>query len=122
MARFQPQSQSQPAALKRPTVAICGNPNCGKTTLFNAITGLRQRVGNYPGVTVDRVSGTFLSPVDPSTQFELVDIPGSYSLAAFSPDEYIATQALFGTIANEPTPDLIVCVIDATSPSEWAVS
>jgi len=115
MASTHPQSKAAQRANLSPTVAICGNPNCGKTTLFNAITGLRQRVGNYPGVTVDRVSGTFASPVDPTQSIEIVDIPGSYSLAAFSPDEYIATQALFGTIAGEPTPDAIVCVIDATN-------
>lgn len=108
---------AQPARSTKPrviTVAICGNPNCGKTTIFNAITGLRQRVGNYPGVTVERVSGEFrLDNYDDHT-FNLVDIPGSYSLAAFSPDEYIAAQALFGSIKGEPTPDVIVCVIDST--------
>ena len=109
---------SRPAHIKaagRITVAICGNPNCGKTTIFNAITGLRQKVGNYPGVTVEKVTGTFQSSAAPSTIFELVDIPGSYSLAAFSPDEYIATQALFGSLEGEPPPDLVVCVIDATN-------
>lgn len=102
-------------AAGRLTVAICGNPNCGKTTIFNAITGLRQKVGNYPGVTVDKVTGTFQSKAAPNTVFELVDIPGSYSLAAFSPDEYIATQALFGSLEGEPPPDLVICVIDATN-------
>ena len=102
-------------AAGRVTVAICGNPNCGKTTIFNAITGLRQKVGNYPGVTVEKVIGSFHSSAAPDTSFELVDIPGSYSLAAFSPDEYIATQALFGSLEGEPPPDLVICVIDATN-------
>jgi ferrous iron transport protein B len=97
------------------TVAICGNPNCGKTTIFNAITGLRQKVGNYPGVTVDKVSGQFRVPSDPTTEFTITDIPGSYSLAAFSPDEAIAARALTGSLEGEPTPDVIVCVIDATN-------
>lgn len=95
------------------TVAICGNPNCGKTTLFNALTGLRQKVGNYPGVTVEKTSGTFRS-ANSSRKYLLVDTPGSYSLAAFSPDEYIAAQALCGSIEGEKSPDLIICVIDAT--------
>ncbi|MCB2231316.1 ferrous iron transport protein B [bacterium] len=106
-----------PASIKSTgtaTVAICGNPNCGKTTIFNAITGLRQRVGNYPGVTVEKVSGEFRTDSNSKQQFLLIDIPGSYSLAAFSPDEYIAARALFGSIDGEPTPDLVVCVIDAT--------
>ncbi|MBD3404474.1 ferrous iron transport protein B, partial [candidate division GN15 bacterium] len=99
---------------ERVTVAICGNPNCGKTTIFNAVTGLRQHVGNYPGVTVEKVSGDFRVSGNGSKLFNLVDIPGSYSLSAFSPDEYIAARALFGSIDGEPTPDVIICVIDAT--------
>ncbi|MEW6050084.1 MAG: ferrous iron transport protein B [Candidatus Zixiibacteriota bacterium] len=97
------------------TVAVCGNPNCGKTTIFNAITGLRQRVANYPGVTVEKTSGTFRVPSSPDREFTLIDIPGTYSLAAFSPDEYIAAQALFGGIDGERAPDIIVCVVDATN-------
>ncbi len=96
-------------------MAICGNPNCGKTTIFNAITGLRQKVGNYPGVTVDKTIGTFRIETHPDAKYKLVDIPGSYSLAAFSPDEYIATQALSGCLKNESRPDVIISVIDATN-------
>ncbi len=96
-------------------VAICGNPNCGKTTVFNAITGLRQKVGNYSGVTVEKVTGQFQLESHPDKNFNLIDIPGTYSLAAFSPDEYIAAQALFGSIADEAAPDIIICVIDATN-------
>ncbi len=95
-------------------IAICGNPNCGKTTLFNAITGLNQQVGNYPGVTVEKVSGRFgLSPDSPD-KFTLLDIPGSYSLSAFTPDEYIAASVLFGEVKGEPRPDAVICVLDAT--------
>jgi len=97
------------------TIAICGNPNCGKTTLFNALTGLSQKVGNYPGVTVEKTTGSFEVENRPDLRFHLVDIPGSYSLSAFSPDEYIATQVLCGEIAGAPRPDLILCVIDATN-------
>lgn len=97
------------------TVAICGNPNSGKTTLFNALTGLNQKVANYPGVTVERVSGSLKTDTSDTSRYLLVDIPGAYSLSAFSPDEYIAAQALFGTISGEPVPDAIICVVDATN-------
>ncbi|MEW5795852.1 MAG: ferrous iron transport protein B [Candidatus Zixiibacteriota bacterium] len=97
------------------TVAICGNPNCGKTTLFNALTGLSQRVGNYPGVTVERTIGAFEVPGQIVRRFNLVDTPGSYSLSAFSPDEYIATRVLSGDIEGDARPDIILCVIDATN-------
>ncbi|MBI5266776.1 MAG: ferrous iron transport protein B [candidate division Zixibacteria bacterium] len=100
---------------KTVTVAICGNPNCGKTTIFNAITGLRQRVANYPGVTVEKTIGTFAVAEFDQYQFNLLDIPGTYSLAANSPDEYIAARALFGRIEGESRPDVVVCVIDATN-------
>lgn len=102
-------------AAKSATIAICGNPNCGKTTIFNAITGLSQHVGNYSGVTVEKVVGNFTSPQDPSQKFDIVDIPGTYSLSAFTPDEYIAASALFGDIEGEKEPDAIITVIDATN-------
>lgn len=95
-------------------IAVCGNPNCGKTTIFNAITGLNQQVGNYAGVTVEKVSGRFDSPLSPSERFTLIDIPGSYSLSAYTPDEYIAASALFGELQGESRPDAIICVMDAT--------
>ncbi|MCP4684746.1 MAG: ferrous iron transport protein B [bacterium] len=108
-------SAEHQSAARQTTVAICGNPNCGKTTIFNALTGLRQKVGNYPGVTVEKTTGTFSVPDQPGQKYTLVDIPGSYSLAAFSPDEYIAVQALCGKLDGDTCPDLIVCVIDATN-------
>jgi len=96
-------------------VAICGNPNCGKTTIFNGITGLTQHVANYPGVTVEKVSGKFSGGKDNKQVFTLVDIPGTYSLSAFSPDEDIAVSALIGRMKEMTVPDVIICVIDATN-------
>jgi ferrous iron transport protein B len=95
-------------------IAICGNPNCGKTTIFNAITGLNQQVGNYPGVTVEKVSGRFSVSSVPDRHFTLIDVPGSYSLSAFTPDEHIAATVLFGELKGEPSPDAVICVVDAT--------
>jgi ferrous iron transport protein B len=106
---------SRDIAARELTVAICGNPNCGKTTVFNALTGLRQKVGNYPGVTVEKTTGMFTVSGRETIRFNLVDTPGSYSLSAFSPDEYIATRVLCGDIEGEVRPDLILCVIDATN-------
>src|SRR5512141_2013656 len=82
-------------------VAICGNPNCGKTTIFNAITGLRQHVSNYPGVTVEKTTGQFEVKSDPSVTYNLIDVPGAYSLSAYSPDEYVAVQALLASLDGE---------------------
>lgn len=107
-------SQTQTSA-RQISVAICGNPNCGKTTVFNVITGLRQKVGNYPGVTVEKIFGRFRLPSHPATEFILYDIPGCYSLSAFSPDEYIAAQALFGRSDGSARPDVIICLIDGTN-------
>ena len=96
-------------------IAICGNPNCGKTTIFNGITGLTQHVANYPGVTVEKVTGKFTGGKDNNQVFTLVDIPGTYSLSAFSPDEDIAVSALIGRMKEMTIPDVIICVIDATN-------
>src|SRR5690242_1232972 len=76
------------------SVAIVGNPNCGKTTLFNALTGLRQKVGNYPGVTVEKKEGRTALPGGGSAQ--LLDLPGLYSITPHSPDEVIAREVLMG--------------------------
>ena len=94
-------------------VALVGNPNTGKSTLFNALTGLRQRVGNYPGVTVARKSGT--CDLGDGQKVELVDLPGLYSLAAASPDEQVVIDALSGNIAGDRRPDAVVLVADATN-------
>jgi len=103
------------SAVSSGVVAICGNPNSGKTTVFNAITGLNQKVGNYPGVTVEKVSGTYRAPDDESRRLTLVDVPGAYSLSAFSPDEYIAASTLFGDAQCDCGPDALICVVDATN-------
>lgn len=93
-------------------VVTLGNPNTGKSTLFNRLTGLRQNVGNYPGVTVEQVSG--LTEVG-GRQVRLVDVPGTYSLAAMSPDEMIAVDVLRGGIADLPPPAAALIVVDATN-------
>jgi ferrous iron transport protein B len=94
------------------TIALIGNPNAGKTTLFNALTGENQRVGNYSGVTVEVRSGTFFTPH--GRKLRVLDLPGCYSLRADSPDERVAVDALTGKLAGEPSPDLVVCVVDAS--------
>ena len=95
------------------TVALVGNPNTGKSTLFNALTGLRQRVGNYPGVTVARKSGQ--CDCGNGTKVELIDLPGLYSLSAASPDEQVVIDALSGHLADDHRPDAVVVVVDATN-------
>jgi ferrous iron transport protein B len=94
-------------------IAIAGNPNAGKTTLFNRLTGARQRVGNYPGVTVERKSGHMTLPS--GEQVELVDLPGCYSIAARSPEEQIAHDVLLGESTDTRRPDTVVAVIDASN-------
>src|SRR5512139_2649482 len=91
-------------------VAIAGNPNCGKSTIFNALTGLRQKVGNYPGVTVEKKTGKFFG--SHGEQMELIDLPGSYSLQVRSPDEAVSRDLLLGRIKDVPRPDVIVAVVD----------
>lgn len=92
-------------------VAIIGNPNTGKTTLFNALTGLRQRVGNFAGVTVERVEGHFRTPG--GRRVSVLDLPGSYSLSAGSPDEKIALDVLLGRDADRWSPQVVLVVVDA---------
>ena len=94
------------------TVAVVGNPNAGKTSLFNRLTGLSQKVGNYPGVTVERKEGYVR---DGRSTLRLIDLPGTYSLAAHSPDEWIAVDVLLGHMKDVPRPDLILCVVDASN-------
>ena len=94
------------------TVAVIGNPNVGKTTLFNALTGLSHSTGNYPGVTVDRKIGAMRVN---GTTINLVDLPGTYSLAARSPDEMIVVDVLLGQQAGEQPIDAILAVVDATN-------
>jgi ferrous iron transport protein B len=95
-------------------IALAGNPNAGKTTLFNALTGLRQKVANYPGVTVERKEGVW--PIaEGAPPARLIDLPGLYSLDAASIDEQIARDVITGRITGLPAPDVIVAVVDATN-------
>jgi ferrous iron transport protein B len=96
-----------------PTLALIGNPNTGKTTLFNALTGLSQRVGNYPGVTVEHKVGTLT--FSDGAHADLVDLPGTYSLSAHSPDEAVVVDALLGQIHGSAPIDAILYIADATN-------
>jgi ferrous iron transport protein B len=93
--------------------ALVGNPNCGKTALFNMLTGKRQKVANYPGVTVESKRGRLVSPE--GRKMVVVDLPGTYSLRGRSPDEAVTRNAILGQLADERGADLIVCVADATN-------
>ena len=96
-----------------PLVALVGNPNCGKTALFNLLTGSRQKVANYAGVTVERKEGKLVTPAGRSLR--LLDLPGAYSLHPRSPDERVTCDVLYGRAVGEKRPDLVVCVVDATN-------
>tara|TARA_B110001454_G_scaffold193355_1_gene194197 strand:+ start:6625 stop:8484 length:1860 start_codon:yes stop_codon:yes gene_type:complete len=96
-----------------PLVALIGNPNAGKSALFNAITGARQKLGNYPGVTVERKSGR--ASLADGRPIELVDLPGTYSLSPTSPDELVTRDVLLGKQAGERVPDALIIVADATN-------
>jgi ferrous iron transport protein B len=105
---------ARPAVVERARqVALAGNPNCGKTTLFNALTGLRQKVGNYPGVTVEKKAGKLHG--SHGEPMEVLDLPGTYSLHGRSPDEAIACEVLLGERADTPRPDVVVVVLDAAN-------
>ena len=94
------------------TVALIGNPNTGKSTLFNALAGVRQRVGNYPGVTVEKKVGHLAHA---GRRFALVDLPGTYSLAPRSLDEMVAVDVLLGRRGDSPPPDAVLCIVDASN-------
>ncbi|MBV9529637.1 MAG: ferrous iron transporter B [Bradyrhizobium sp.] len=94
-------------------LALVGTPNSGKTSLFNALTGSRQKVANYPGVTVERKEGSFVTPK--GRQVSVVDLPGTYSLRGRSPDEEITRDIVLGKAAGEVLPDLLLCVADSTN-------
>jgi len=101
------------AALPPARVALVGNPNSGKTALFNALTGSRQKVANYAGVTVERKEGHVVTPQ--GRTLSVLDLPGTYSLRARSPDEAVTRDAVLGRLAGEQIPDVLVCVADATN-------
>jgi ferrous iron transport protein B len=96
-----------------PLIALVGNPNCGKTALFNILTGSRQKVANYAGVTVERKEGSLLTPS--GARIRILDLPGAYSLDALTPDEQVTADVLLGRRAGESAPDFVVCVTDATN-------
>jgi ferrous iron transport protein B len=96
-----------------PLIALVGNPNCGKTALFNILTGSRQKVANYAGVTVERKEGSLLTPS--GLKIRILDLPGAYSLDPLTPDEQVTADVLLGRRTSETPPDLIVCVTDATN-------
>jgi ferrous iron transport protein B len=95
------------------TLALAGNPNSGKTTIFNALTGLRQKVANYPGVTVEKKTGRCTLP--DGRKINVIDLPGTYSLISRSPDEQVAMEVLRGLRADTPAPDAVVVVVDASN-------
>ncbi len=97
---------------KHLTIALAGNPNAGKTTLFNSLTGLSQKVANYPGVTIERKDGQWKLGAETA---RLIDLPGLYSLDATSLDEQIASDVLLGKVAGVSKPDVVVAVVDATN-------
>src|SRR2546421_7592925 len=94
------------AAARTLTVALIGNPNTGKSTLFTVLAGVRQRIGNYPGVTVEKKVGH--AEID-GRRFAFVDLPGTYSLAPRSPDEMVAVDVLLGRRSDTPVPDVVLC-------------
>src|ERR1044071_5236526 len=110
------QSASAAPAVGRRSVcvALTGNPNCGKTTLFNALTGLRAKVGNYAGVTVERKEGR-LRATPPDFPVTVLDLPGTYSLSPKSLDEQISRDVLFNRLADVPRLKLVVIVLDASN-------
>lgn len=100
-------------ALSPLSIALVGNPNCGKTALFNQLTGSRQKVANYAGVTVERKEGRFVLPSGRSAR--VLDLPGAYSLNATSPDEAVTRDVCLGRHPDEGALDLLICVVDATN-------
>jgi ferrous iron transport protein B len=111
-------ASDSPASSAELTVALAGNPNSGKTTIFNALTGLRQKVANYPGVTVEKKTGRCKLPATSTHEarwINMIDLPGTYSLISRSPDEQVAMEVLRGLREDTPAPDVVVVVVDASN-------
>src|SRR3982751_3758085 len=111
----QSDSTSRSSSKSSLTIALAGNPNSGKTTIFNALTGLRQKVANYPGVTVEKKTGRCRLPataVHAERWADVIDLPGTYSLISRSPDELVAMEVLRGLRPGTAIPDLVVVVVD----------
>src|SRR5213596_1020743 len=105
---------AQPLASKANlVVALAGNPNSGKTTIFNALTGLRQHVANYPGVTVEKKTGR--CKLEGGVRADVIDLPGTYSLISRAPDEHVAMEVLRGLRKDTTRPDVVVVVVDASN-------
>ncbi len=106
-----------PPLVRHHTIALAGNPNAGKTTLFNALTGLRQKVANYPGITVEKKSGWCLlaGRGQPDARVEIIDLPGTYSLVPDSPDEAVTMSVLRGLRPDTPAPGALIAVVDASN-------
>src|ERR1051326_8402854 len=102
-----------PGARKPKTVALVGPPNCGKTTLFNRLTGLRQKVANFPGVTVEQHTG--IAELADGRAVRIIDLPGIYSLSPRSEDEQVAHDVLTGNRSDTPKPDAVLLVLDSTN-------
>ena len=109
-----PSPRPRPSPAGQPYVVLTGNPNCGKTTLFNALTGLRAKVGNYAGVTVERKEGRLLG-TQSGSEIKVLDLPGTYSLSPQSLDEQISRDVLLHRLPELPAPALIVVVVDASN-------
>src|SRR5689334_10836030 len=105
---------AKPHSAEPQYIALTGNPNCGKTTLFNALTGLRAKVGNYAGVTVERKEGRLLG-TNPPNAVTVLDLPGTYSLSPQSLDEQISRDVLFNRLPEVPPASLVVVVVDASN-------
>ncbi|WP_172271213.1 ferrous iron transport protein B [Caulobacter sp. RHG1] len=105
--------EAAPVTTPTARVALVGNPNAGKTALFNALTGSRQKVANYAGVTVERKEGVLTTPA--GRQMRVLDLPGTYSLRARSPDEVVTRDAVLGKLSGEDAPEALICVADATN-------
>ena len=113
-AAEKPMSERSRPEVRQTYIVLTGNPNCGKTTLFNSLTGLRAKVGNYAGVTVERKEGKLLgTPSD--ANIRVLDLPGTYSLSPNSLDEQVSRDVLLARLPELPSPDIIVVVVDAAN-------